>query len=752
MTEQHSRGIFLIWQWLSLTLLMAGLAGTGFAQASGSQDPSTEGVNAAGYVIHSSTEFGYRFTDRTGSADMYDTLVNLHQGPRLLEGSLSMQSENHAGVLFDNLSISSFGWGGEPNNVLRARAEKDKWYNFQASFRRDQNFFDYDLLANPLNPPSSTPSLPVTDSPHEFATTRRMSDVDLTLLPQSNVSFRLGYSRNNMTGPSFSSIHIGTDALLYQPWNTTVNSYRLGADWRLAPRTVISYDQFFDYYKGDSDDYLSPVNAALLPGGGSVSLGLPIDTASNIPCAVPGSATSLINPGGILTNVACNAYNSYSRLQRIRTSAPTERVSLRSSYFARLELTASYAYSDADMNTPLSENFEGLESRTLTRAFTGSGTASAHRISDVVDVGATVHLSKHVRLINKFYFWAYRIPQNASFTEVDSNVSGGPPCIPPGCSLLVPLSATVPSTSNTLTQSSFNQNWKRNQTEVAWDISSKLGARIGYRYGDQRFDHFLDFTGDEDHFVVLEQTALFGVWAKPIHGLRLNFDLEHSNYDETIVRIEPRKESRYRFQTTYAPRPWVSLGGSVNILEDSNNVFLTNYAGHNRNYGVNGSLTPRPWISLDLAYNYNDFLQNATICFNDTPPLGIVLPVVTGAGSCAVYDSANPLLTDSYYVNNNHYGLAAVTVKPERRLTAKLGYSITSVDGRTPQFNILQPLGPLQYKYQQPLADFSWDLGHNLAWNVGWNYYQYGEGSFVGPTASRYFHTNNTTVSLRYAF
>jgi hypothetical protein len=33
-----------------------------------------------------------------------------------------------------------------------------------------------------------------------------------------------------------------------------------------------------------------------------------------------------------------------------------------------------------------------------------------------------------------------------------------------------------------------------------------------------------------------------------------------------------------------------------------------------------------------------------------------------------------------------------------------------------------------------------------------WNYYQYGEGSFVGPTAPRYFHANNTTVALRYAF
>jgi hypothetical protein len=132
---------------------------------------------------------------------MYDTLVNLHTGPRLLEQTLSMQSENHDGVLFDNLFLDSFGWGGDVNNALRARVDKSKWYDFRAAFRRDQNVFNYNLLANPLNPPTSSPSLPVDYSPHNFTTTRSMSDFDLTLLPQSFVTLRLGYSHNNIPGP-----------------------------------------------------------------------------------------------------------------------------------------------------------------------------------------------------------------------------------------------------------------------------------------------------------------------------------------------------------------------------------------------------------------------------------------------------------------------------------------------------------------------------------------------------------------------
>jgi len=36
--------------------------------------------------------------------------------------------------------------------------------------------------------------------------------------------------------------------------------------------------------------------------------------------------------------------------------------------------------------------------------------------------------------------------------------------------------------------------------------------------------------------------------------------------------------------------------------------------------------------------------------------------------------------------------------------------------------------------------------------NAYWNYDQYAEGSFVGPTLPRYFHDNRTVLSVKYAF
>ena len=162
---------------IAVIVLLLKIAAT--AQTTGSTGqtpPQPDGWENNGYVVHQSIEIGYRVSDTTGSQEMYNTLVNLRTGPRFLEQSLSMHSQNHDSLLFDDLFVNSFGWGGDPNNGLRARMEKNNWYDFRANFRRDQTDFNYNLLANPLNPPTSNPNLPVTFSPHTFGTRRRMSE------------------------------------------------------------------------------------------------------------------------------------------------------------------------------------------------------------------------------------------------------------------------------------------------------------------------------------------------------------------------------------------------------------------------------------------------------------------------------------------------------------------------------------------------------------------------------------------------
>ena len=316
----------------------------------------------AGYETTQTAEFGGRITNFGGNRGVWDTFVNLGSGPRLLEYSLDMHSPSHTGFLFDDLTLNNFGYGGDPNDLSRLRVLKGTLYNFNATFRRDQNIFDYNLLANPLNPPNSNPNVPILDSPHEFLMTRHMTDLDLSLFSLAPVRVRLGWSRVMNEGTTFSSVHEGTEAQLLQPTLNTSDTFRAGVALRFIPKTSINFDQFYTFYKGDTSALLNGA-PFLLAGGIPVNLGLPFNTPAGQPCAAPILGTGFVNP-------TCNAFLGYTRSGRNRNSYPTEQVSVQSNYFRRFDFSARFIYSDAEADVPdFSEFFSGLISRTAQRAF-----------------------------------------------------------------------------------------------------------------------------------------------------------------------------------------------------------------------------------------------------------------------------------------------------------------------------------------------------------------------------------------------
>ena len=175
-----------------LILVVALLASSPLSHAQNGSG-ETKGIDSGGYNVQQSIEAGYRSSSINGNTDTYDTFVNLGSGLRLFDYTLDMRSLDHNGFLFDNLSFSNFGYGGDPNDVTRLRLDKNKWYDFRVLFRRDKNFWDYNLLANPLNPSTSTPTVGIPTSPHSLDLVRRMQDYNLTLLPQSRVQAPAGF-------------------------------------------------------------------------------------------------------------------------------------------------------------------------------------------------------------------------------------------------------------------------------------------------------------------------------------------------------------------------------------------------------------------------------------------------------------------------------------------------------------------------------------------------------------------------------
>src|SRR5215470_3477313 len=628
------------------------------------------GESAGPYLVKQSAEFGGRITDFTGNSGTWDTMVNLGSGPRLLEYTLDVHSPNHTGLLFDDFLFSNFGYGGDPNDLSRIRAQKGKIYSFNASFRRDQNIFDYDLFANPLNPSTSNPNLPILQSPHEFLLTRRMSDVNLNLFPVGPIRFRLGWSRVVNEGSTFSSDHQGTEALLLQPTLNTTDNYNFGVSLRVIPRTSLNYDQFYTFFKGDTSATLAPATITpvfglppfFLAGGTPVQLGLAFNTPAGQPCATPLLGTGFVNP-------ACNGFVSYLRSGRTRNSFPTEQFSFQSNYFRRVDFAGRINYSDAEADMPSTlELFNGFTTRNRVRASTLTGGSIAHRLSLAGDFGVTFHVTDKLRIVDNFRYDAFRIP--GSFALVTTNLFAANLAATPN--VFSPATCPPPFTAATCPQHNassapdlivdsrndfLRQERKINTFLVEYDFTRRITAHVGYRYErreiTQRIDntqiqtffpgptaalanrgacspasaHPLNPDGTctvavpsadtgEDFAEINGFTGLLGFAARFGEKFRMNADVEFLSEDNVFFRIDPRHSQDYRVRATYKPENWVSLGAVVRILETRNTSGDIGGLGHNRSYGFTGVFAPAEakW-SLDLSYDYNDVFSQTNSCF-----------------------------------------------------------------------------------------------------------------------------------------
>ena len=737
-----------------------------------------EGKDIGGYHVTQSIEFGGRISEVSGSQPMYDTLVNDQTGARILEQSLTMQSLTHQDI-FDTLTLNSFGWGGDPEQAARLRIAKYRWYNFSASYQHMQNYFDYDLFANPLNPASgASPYIPILSSPHSYYDRQNLYNYDLVLFPMQRISFRIDYNRNRISGPSFSSVHQGTESLNNENWDSTLNGYRFGADFRVNKKTTLSYTQLLQYYDGGQTYSLNTFNSWPLSNGTPVTFGLPWFNSGS-PCSAP------LKSG--IANPVCNGYFNYGLDQHVNTNTPTEQLNLKSSSVKWLDFNGQYQYSHASSSTPLYESFSGLISRSNLLAYnTPDSSSNSKWNSSSADVSATIHINDQLRLVDVFRFRNFSVAgnfldqENAYFNA--ASLGAG--------SLLNPI-ATFPSTilshsssspadiTNEVNVNMIGQKTYQNDFQLQYDVSSVFGLRAGFVWSQdtiQPGNSYQAALGDIYYpnnpnrgncvgvplnpdgsctFVgviapwgnptteINRYSAVFGAWYRNRKGMHANIDAQFGSADNWIYRTDPTSFFNVKGNISYAPQPWLMLGGNFVFQQGKNNAADINFNQHNYVAMVNATITPGKRWGLDLAYNFDAIQQNTILCFEGS---------VVSPGSIPCVGDSSLMQTYAVYQTHTQYGYFAFTLTPVERVTIRVGYNIVDNQGTTTSFNTLLPLGPLASTYQTPLAAVDVLLHKNVTFKAGWNYYQYAEDSFVGPTAPRYFHANNTTLALKYAF
>ena len=682
------------------------------------------------YTVHQSFEFGGRAGDVNGNQQLYDTLVNLQGGPRLLGEELSMRSNSHMGVLFDNLYLSSFGFGGDPNDVARLRLEKNKWYNFVGLYRRDENYFDFNLFANPinlnqgigaalntLNPSAFVPTtMPwYTNSPHLQDITRQMGDFNLTLLPQSAIRFRLGYARNNNTGRLDTTIEAPIRSIMTEYDQSRSDRYQFGVDIRPMERTTISFDQFYEHDKVDpnfGDGNLSFTDSVT---GAKVDVGIPFPPSScTIVSGAPGTP-GVTFPGNnvLVINPKCKiGLFSFSRSGRVRTGIPTSQLSLQSNYFRKLDVTASGTYSSGHSDFLNYQEFDnGRSGVSLANA-----TTHTDRVSGNSDLGLTYHFTPTWSVSDKFRWLDWRNPGNSNQTGFTCSGAAGPTLT------LATAGCTTPSSPN-LYDTVLAEKTFANTAKVNWAPSRRLSAYLGYRYGRRELTGALqgssptlnsyylvqngkvplDAEGNPANLNITrinENTALGGVVLRPTNAWRVNADVELLSADNAFTNIGPRHQQRLRANTAYKVNRWASVNGGVHFIETRNdfaesvnasfnpanpNLFPTTGANtvppayghkdHWRYYTFGASLHPDQRVGFDFGWTYLDQQINSDTCVPSTGPTVQATPA-----TCTGYQSGGLPLVLNYQERTNT-GFASLTVRPTHQVALSVGYDITSTAG-----------------------------------------------------------------------
>jgi hypothetical protein len=462
------------------------------------------GKTLGNYNVQESIEGGYRDSMINGNTDNYDTFNNLQSGWRLFDYTLNMRSLNHEGVFFDDLVFSNFGYGGDPNDVSRLRIDKNKWYDFRGMFRRDKNVWDYNLLANPLNLSTSVLPTAITNSPHALYLSRRMQDYDVTLLPQSRIRFRAGYSRNSNGGPAFTTLDGGTEPILAENLTYLTNSWRMGADYVGLPKTTLSFDEYLTYTH--LSDHVTDQNLTYqLSNGTPVDLGMVF--IGTTPCAKPITNAATVPP---TVTPTCNGFLSYGQMQDPRSSFSTEQFRFQTTYVRNLSLTGSAAYSGGDnMLKDFDEVANGWTSRTLLRESTVAGPAQAKRVTVRADFTAEYRLTDKLSVIDEFNYNNWRNP--SMWATADTNLFATPPG--PGQSgMLLPIAMVTPANfaavcplgsvlngyngpncpqhvsgsgadvTNELVSQFLAQNIRDNTVELKYDFTPRLTGIIGYMF------------------------------------------------------------------------------------------------------------------------------------------------------------------------------------------------------------------------------------------------------------------------------
>jgi hypothetical protein len=625
-----------------------------------------------GYSIHQSVDLGGRIAAKTGGGAMYDTLVNLQSGPRVLGETFELHAlPGKKNTLVDSLSAIGSGFGGDPNSFTKLDFSKGKVYEFSGMFRRDRQYFDYDLLGNPNIPggqsipigPATAPTgsfawPQVEQSPFLYNTVRRMTDTSLTIFPLSKVTFRAAYSQNIFQGPSLSPSGYSFakyDAILKQYQRNSTDDFTGAIQWKPVAGTQLTFEEQIDHYKADSYFTMAPGDFNVQEADGTPVALDDYDSQTPYPASACNAnsigGTPMLSasptPGGRpVINSACAVVTSYLRSQPTRILYPTEIFRLQSTSIRNVSMNGDLRYTNANMTLPnYYDSYQGLNG--TTRSLTYTGNANAHRAVVAADYGIVWQTIKTFSLSDQVNFSSVHQPGTSlisSATTLSTPATPGNETINYAGGLTTttaaPGAATIEGSGSIGIPSLayFGQNFITNNLTGTWDAGDRATFSLTYRYETHTIAQGVPHSNPlaagattNGTVTINEDGAIFNAALRPAANWSINGSVEALYADNAFTPVGPRQTRRYRVHTMYRPKPWATISGAWNDLERHNNTNNNQsavaagddpYEGplghvdHSRVVSLGAVLSPNEHYGFDLNYAYSDVYAATNICYD----------------------------------------------------------------------------------------------------------------------------------------
>lgn len=536
-----------------LVLVVARVPLPGWAEA---EDEDKSPLSVGGYHLSGAASVGYRFVEiDSGREALYDEVINLDDGVRLLDFSLHGQRATSEPALVDRFSLDAMRIG-DPFPRIRFEVAKDDAYALKVTFRESELFVDRTDDARSGN--------------RDFDIRRRFGDATLTLFPTDFLTVHLFYHHTERDGSGRVPRRLEGNVFgLRQSPAETTNVFGVAADLT----TPIGDLHFEQAYRRFDDD-------------GEVTLPMP---------GLHGLRTD--------TPFATQRLDTFREAHDNDVETLITRLRLRSTVTERWEITAGYVFAYTTSSSALHTTASGVgragtsgPNEDFTTELTGSGeTESALHI---VDLGTSYALRPNLiwHLDHRFH----RVDQETTGTLRRQRTGALTGTVTP-----TPEAGSQAITINASTLSTFLE-------YVPWP---SLVLRAGYRY--QLRDVNVDQTANG--LPVLDDPLAAAPRLDRVthsHGAILSADWRYRDllrasvkytgdyFDNPYTRISPTEDNRLRLRVRFSPVAWLTASETFTIADLDHPDTGTSTRRLATTTGL--FLQPREWLTLEGSVTYED--------------------------------------------------------------------------------------------------------------------------------------------------